>query len=77
MRACIVYEWKNKTRENKTTYMDKVFKCYATFHEFGMNYEEFETGPGNYSTAVIEYKDGQLDNVPVEMIKFIVGYIKL
>ncbi len=26
----------------------------ATFHQFGVEYEEFETGPGNYTTAVIE-----------------------
>ena len=48
-----------------------VKKGEATFHAFGMAYEEFESGPGNYSTAIVEYPDGIVENVPVERIKFI------
>jgi len=43
----------------------------ALFHQWGMNYEEFETGPGNYSTAIIELPDGQIKNVPAENIRFV------
>ncbi len=41
------------------------------FHEWGVNYEEFESGPGNYSIAIVEYEDGTIESVPVEQIKFI------
>lgn len=43
----------------------------ATFHCFGCNYEEFENGIGNFSTAIVEWPDGRVENVPVEHIKFI------
>lgn len=43
----------------------------AVFHQFGCNYEEFKEGPGNFSTAIVEYDDGSVDNVPVEHIRFI------
>lgn len=43
----------------------------ATFHQFGCDYEEFESGAGNYSTAIIELPDGKVKNVPVTMIRFL------
>jgi len=43
----------------------------AIFHEFGVNYEEFETGAGNFTTAVIEWPDGAVENVPVHSIRFL------
>ena len=48
----------------------RIPKGEATFHEFGVDYEEFESGPGNYSTAIIELPDGSVKNIPVEQIKF-------
>lgn len=42
----------------------------AIFHEFGVDYEEFETGSGHYSTAIIELPDGTVRNLPVGQIKF-------
>lgn len=41
------------------------------WHQWGCNYEEFETGPGNFSTAIIEMPNGVVRNIPVEQIKFI------
>jgi hypothetical protein len=60
-----------KTHKPGKSYFDKVPDGEATFHAFGCDYEEFEEGPGNFSTAIIERKDGAIENVPVEMIKFI------
>ena len=42
----------------------------AQFHQWGVDYEEFEGGPGNYSTAIIEWADGTVDNVRADMIRF-------
>ena len=47
----------------------------ALFHGWGCDYEEFELGAGNFSTAIIELADGSVKNVPVEHIKFISGEI--
>ena len=43
----------------------------ATFLEFGVNYEEFESGAGNFSTAIIMRDDGTIDMVQATMIQFI------
>lgn len=42
----------------------------AVFHQFGVAYEEFETGAGNYSTAIIELADGTVLEVMPTDIKF-------
>ena len=43
----------------------------GNFHQFGVDYEEFDSGPGNYTTAIVEMPDGTVKNVPVENIKFL------
>lgn len=43
----------------------------ALFHQFGSAYEEFESGAGNYSTAIIELPDGTVKMVRAEHIRFI------
>ena len=42
----------------------------AMFHQWGVDYEEFEAGTGNYSTAIIEWADGTVENVRADMIRF-------
>lgn len=44
----------------------------ATFHSWGVEHEEYDSGPGNLSTAIIELDDGTVVNHPVEQIQFIV-----
>lgn len=41
------------------------------FHQWGINYEEFETGPGNYTTAVVELPDGRIVTPPADDIIFL------
>lgn len=43
----------------------------AAFHQFGCDYEEFESGPGNFSTAIVEWPDGTVENVRADRIRFI------
>ena len=66
-RKVVVYEWQRVKGQNHS---DKVAVGNGIFHQFGCDYEEFETGPGNYTTAVVEMPDGSVKNVPVEMIVF-------
>lgn len=35
----------------------------AKFHQWGVDYEEFETGPGNASVAIIETSEGAVKTV--------------
>ena len=45
-------------------------KGLATFHGWGCDFEDFDDGPGNYSTAIVEREDGRVESVPVTMIQF-------
>lgn len=49
----------------------KVPDYIAKFHQFGVHYEEFESGPGNYSVAIVEKDDGTVAVVEASMIQFI------
>lgn len=40
------------------------------FHTWGVDYEEFEAGPGNFSTAIVEMPDGTVRNWRADMIRF-------
>ena len=62
------FKWEQVAGEAK---YGKVPKGTAIFHQFGVDYEEFESGPGNFSTAIIELDDGTVKNVPVRNIAFI------
>lgn len=68
LRKVVVYEYR---KAKGTAHYDKVCIGNGVFHQFGMDFEEFETGAGNYSTAIIEMPDGKVKNVPVEMMAFI------
>ena len=42
----------------------------GVFHAWGVDYEDSEDGPGNFSTAIVELNDGTVQNVPVELVRF-------
>lgn len=47
----------------------------AKFHGWGSAYEEFESGPGNYTVAIVEFADGKVDTVVPHLIRFLDGDI--
>lgn len=53
------------------SYSEKVHTGTGLFHQWGCDYEEFETGPGNFSTAIVEMEDGTIQNIYCSMIQFI------
>jgi hypothetical protein len=67
MRKVMVSE--HKQQPDKKWKLEE--KGEALFHAFGTNYEEFETGAGNFSTAIVEWPDGTISNVPVEHVRFL------
>lgn len=42
----------------------------AVFHQFGVDFEEFESGPAPFSVAIIERPDGAVEMVRADMIRF-------
>ncbi len=41
------------------------------FHCWGSSYEEFETGAGNFSVALVELVDGTIEEVLPECLRFV------
>jgi len=68
MRKVEYSEWRKLPGD---THHTKVLAGFGDFHQFGCNYEEFENGAGNFTTAIIELPDGTMVNQPVEMVKFL------
>ena len=48
----------------------------AAFHQFGVGYEEFEAGPGNFTTAIVEWPDGRVESVPAEHVRFVTPNVR-
>lgn len=72
MRLVKVFKWAAKIEEGTgRRFMDKEPDGEAVFHQFGVDYEEFETGAGNFSTAIIERADGTIQTPQASMIQFI------
>ena len=67
MRNVMVSGWA-KQEDGKMKFVELGI---AIFHQFGFDYEEFENGAANYSTAIIEYADGRMGNVRVEHVQFL------
>jgi hypothetical protein len=40
------------------------------FHQWGNSFEEFESGPGNFTVAIVEAKDGVIHEVLPTNLKF-------
>ena len=66
MRKVIVFSRQLIDKQWQTVEVNR-----GIFHTFGVDYEEFESGAGNYSTAIVEFPDGSIGNIRVELIKFI------
>lgn len=46
---------------------------FGRFHGWGTDYEEFESGHGNYTVAIVELKDGTIELVKPSNVKFLRG----
>ncbi|MCP4569067.1 MAG: hypothetical protein GY841_15945 [FCB group bacterium] len=64
------FEWQKQAGEIT---LKKVKKGEATFHQFGIDFMEVDTGCGQFTTAVIELDDGTVLNVAAETIRFLEG----
>lgn len=57
--------------EGRAQVWQLVDKGEALFHQFGVDYEEFENGAGNYSTALVEWPDGTVESVRADRVQFL------
>jgi len=42
----------------------------GVFHQWGCDYEEFDSGPGNYTVAIVELADGKIETFHPNNITF-------
>lgn len=77
MRQVVFKQWiprksdeKHQIIKGTGKYSDN-FSQHGKFHQWASDYEEFETGPGNYTVALIELPGGTIEKVLPENIKFI------
>jgi len=68
IRPVIVLDWDRSKTKNGQCLKKEIDK--GKFHKWGCDYEELEFEVGNYSTAIIELKDGTVLNHPAELVKF-------
>jgi len=57
---------------NGTNCFQSDYETDGVFHQWGCNYEEFESGPGNYTVAIVETFDGVIHEVLPTNLKFVV-----
>ncbi|MDR7940120.1 hypothetical protein RIU82_09215 [Enterobacter soli] len=61
----ITYEINGSIRNKRET------KIEGLFHQWGSDYEEFESGAGNMTIAIVEFPDGTIETFLPHLIKFI------
>lgn len=56
--------------EHKHEFVNKEFED-GIFHQWGSDYEEFETRPGNYTVGIVELPDGRVVMPIARFIQFV------
>lgn len=68
-------QWSGEAYPNNiivgTNQWDDDFIHPGKFHCWGANYEEFESGAGNFSVGIVELPDGTIAEVLPSNIKFV------
>lgn len=64
MRSVMVTIWDSEQSKYLTRVPGK-------FHCWGSSYKEFESGPGNYSVAIIELEDGRIKQIVPDDVQFV------
>ena len=75
MRNVTFNKWiQSKQEDGKRIpgYWEEGFTNEGIFHQWASAFEEFESGPGNYTVALVETPDGTVQSVLPSNIKF--GY---
>jgi hypothetical protein len=68
MRKVMVTSYENAPGTKQWVEVDK---GEAVFHGFGTDHEEYESGPGNYPIAIVEFPDGHIETPRAERIRFL------
>ena len=73
-RMVEVYTYKRHPKEKGGGFIyphEKESDYLGWFHEWGIEHEEYENGPGMYTVAIIEKDDGSIKTVIPDLIRFV------
>lgn len=56
---------------NKELRFEPTDRGNAIFHQWGVDYKEFEVGIGSYTVAIVEWPDGTVEEILPRFIRFI------
>jgi len=70
-KTWIPYEYKDGKALDNTGMWSKEFTEIGVFHQWAAQYEEFESGAGNYTVALVELPNGEMVEVLPTKIKFL------
>ncbi len=74
MRKVLILAYEKNDLGNNNYETKQKVVCKGLFHQWGVNYEEFETGPGNYTVAIVELLDGKVKEVTPDLIQFVESF---
>lgn len=60
----------------KSNYQVTDYDAEGMFHQWANSYEEFNSGPGNWTYALIERPDGTMAQIDPGMMQFVEPYEK-
>ncbi len=69
MRKVMVYKWGASVSLANKPVRDE--REVAVFHDFNTDYEEIGCNVGQYPVAIVEFRDGSVESVPLALIRFI------
>ena len=49
----------------------EAIEVFGMFHRWGSQYEEFDLGPGNFTTALVEAEDGNVYECVADSVQFL------
>lgn len=66
-----IVKYKDFVKSEETGKFGFVYVGTAKFHQWGVEFTEFENGPGNSTVAIIELETGEIKTVYPQHIEFI------
>lgn len=70
LRKVLVKQYTEKPKLGEPRF-ESGFSKEGIFHSWGVGFEEFESGPGNYSMAIVEFPDGTVAGIELFRLKFV------
>lgn len=69
-RPVTIFKWIQSDETKFDSHWNKIEDGQGIFHKFGVDFTVGETGPGMFTTAIVEMADGEIRNLEVSLVRF-------